>query len=182
MLGLSRWTEKGGSYRTIQRFYHTVLSWPALHWLFFKESFLHSEDEYIAAGDEVVVSKAGKETLWTGSFFCRASAACHSGSLILCVFPGQYSRRTVISNAVVAQIVKSCRRKATSKAKAAAKKGAEDREEKKSGRPKGSKNKDKEEVVFTPELLRIKRVSAQPVGDDKRPDQPEIRCPGWTFR
>ena len=69
MLGLSRWTEKGGSYRTIQRFYHTVLSWPALHWLFFKESFLHSEDEYIAAGDEVVVSKAGKETYGLDRFF-----------------------------------------------------------------------------------------------------------------
>ena len=27
MLGLSRWTDKGGSYRTIQRFYHTVLPW-----------------------------------------------------------------------------------------------------------------------------------------------------------
>ncbi len=25
MLGLSRWTEKGGSYRTIQRFYQTTL-------------------------------------------------------------------------------------------------------------------------------------------------------------
>ena len=63
MLGLSRWTEKGGSYRTIQRFYHTVLSWPALHWLFFKESFLHCEDEYIAAGDEVVVSKEAKKPM-----------------------------------------------------------------------------------------------------------------------
>jgi len=27
MLGLSRWTDKGGSYRTLQRFYHTVLPW-----------------------------------------------------------------------------------------------------------------------------------------------------------
>jgi len=26
MLGLSRWTEKGGYYRTIQRLYHTILS------------------------------------------------------------------------------------------------------------------------------------------------------------
>lgn len=25
MLGLSRWTEKGGSYRSIQRFYHSIL-------------------------------------------------------------------------------------------------------------------------------------------------------------
>ena len=29
MLGLSRWTEKGGSYRTIQRFYQSTLLWCA---------------------------------------------------------------------------------------------------------------------------------------------------------
>ena len=27
MLGISRWTEKGGSYRTIQRFYNTSIVW-----------------------------------------------------------------------------------------------------------------------------------------------------------
>ncbi len=27
MLGLSRWAEAGGSYRSIQRFYHTVIPW-----------------------------------------------------------------------------------------------------------------------------------------------------------
>ena len=27
MLGISRWTEKGGSYRTIQRFFNTSISW-----------------------------------------------------------------------------------------------------------------------------------------------------------
>ncbi|MDV7389919.1 transposase, partial [Arthrospira platensis SPKY1] len=25
MLGISRWTEKGGSYRTVQRFFHTSI-------------------------------------------------------------------------------------------------------------------------------------------------------------
>ena len=35
MLGISRWAEKGGSYRTIQRFYNTVLPWAILHWAFF---------------------------------------------------------------------------------------------------------------------------------------------------
>ena len=69
MLGLSRWTEKGGSYRTIQRFYHSVLSWKAIQWLFFRERFLKSEDEYIVAGDEVVVSKAGKKTHGLDRFF-----------------------------------------------------------------------------------------------------------------
>ncbi len=26
-LGISRWTEKGGSYRTVQRFFHTDIDW-----------------------------------------------------------------------------------------------------------------------------------------------------------
>lgn len=71
MLGLSRWTEKGGSYtcaarqcrcRTIQRLYNTVLPWKALQCLFFRKRLMKAGDGYIIAGDEVVVSKAGKET------------------------------------------------------------------------------------------------------------------------
>ena len=69
MLGLSRWTEKGGSYRTIQRLYHSALSWKAIQWLFFRERFLKLEDEYIIAGDEVIVSKAGKQTYGLDRFF-----------------------------------------------------------------------------------------------------------------
>ena len=40
MLGLSRWTEKGGSYRTIQRIYHSRLPWQTIQWLFFLQAFL----------------------------------------------------------------------------------------------------------------------------------------------
>jgi len=40
MLGLSRWTEKGGSYRTIQRLYQSRLPWEAINWLFFRRRFL----------------------------------------------------------------------------------------------------------------------------------------------
>jgi len=69
MLGLSRWTEKGESYRTIQRLYHSVLSWKAIQWLFFQVHFLKLEDEYMIAGDEVVVSKAGKKTYGLDRFF-----------------------------------------------------------------------------------------------------------------
>ena len=39
MLELSRWTEKGGSYRTIQRFYQTTLMWSAIQWVLFRERF-----------------------------------------------------------------------------------------------------------------------------------------------
>jgi hypothetical protein len=68
MLGLSRWTDKGGSYRTIQRWYHTKLPWEALHWLFFVGCLLQKH-EYIIAGDEVVISKAGTETHGLDRFF-----------------------------------------------------------------------------------------------------------------
>ena len=33
MLGLSRWTESGGSYRTVQRFFNTAMAWNKIHWL-----------------------------------------------------------------------------------------------------------------------------------------------------
>lgn len=42
MLGLSRWADKGGSYRAIQRWYHTKLPWEALHWLFLLDACLRS--------------------------------------------------------------------------------------------------------------------------------------------
>jgi putative transposase len=30
MLGISRWSEKGGSYRTVQRFFHTFIPWASI--------------------------------------------------------------------------------------------------------------------------------------------------------
>ena len=35
MLGLSRWAGKGGSYRTVQRFFNTVIPWPEVFLDFF---------------------------------------------------------------------------------------------------------------------------------------------------
>ena len=36
MLGISRWTEKGGSYRTVQRWFNMVLLRAQMSWLFFR--------------------------------------------------------------------------------------------------------------------------------------------------
>ena len=36
MLGLSRWAEKGGSYRTMQRFFGEKIEWPTLRWQLIK--------------------------------------------------------------------------------------------------------------------------------------------------
>lgn len=69
MLGLSRWTEKGGSYRTIQRLYRTPMDWLQVHWLVLKTHLVQSDRVYLLAGDEVVVSKSGKKTHGVGRFF-----------------------------------------------------------------------------------------------------------------
>jgi len=69
MLGLSRWSEKGGSYRTMQRLYHTPIAWVQVHWLVLKAHLLKSDGVYLLAGDEVVVSKAGKKTHGVGRFY-----------------------------------------------------------------------------------------------------------------
>lgn len=69
MLGISRWAGKGGSYRTVQRFFYTAIPWAKLFWLFFRQHLFNAADEYLLAGDEVVVSKAGKHTLWFGPLF-----------------------------------------------------------------------------------------------------------------
>jgi putative transposase len=155
MLGLSRWTEKGGSYRTIQRFYHNVVAWNAIHWLFFRKRFLKPEDEYIVAGDEVVVSKAGKETHGLDRFFSGIQQrVIPSLSFFAFSLVNVREERSYPMQAV--QVVKSAEEKAASKVKAEARQTAE---KKKRGRPKGSKNKtNKEEVVLNAELLRIQKA------------------------
>jgi len=155
MLGLSRWTEKGGSYRTIQRFYHSLLPWNAIQWLFFRKCFLKPEDEYIAAGDEVVVSKAGKETYGLDRFFSGIQQRVIP-SLSFFVFSLVNVREKQSYPTQVVQVVKNPEEKAASKAKAEARETAE---KKKRGRPKGSKNKaKKEDVVLNVELLRIQKA------------------------
>jgi hypothetical protein len=155
MLGLSRWTEKGGSYRTIQRFYYSELPWKAIHWLLFRLKFLKPGDEYLIAGDEVVASKAGKETHGLDRFFSGLQQRVISGlsfftfSLVNVCEERSYPLQ-------MTQVVRSAEEKAASKAKKEAKKTVPNMAAKrKRGRPKGSQNKSKKEVVLNPELLRI---------------------------
>ena len=154
MLGLSRWTEQGGSYRTIQRLYHSVLPWKAIHWLFFRKCLLKPDDEYLIAGDEVVVSKAGKETHGLDRFFSGLQHQVIPG-LSFFAFSLVNVREERSYPLQVTQMIKTAEEKAASKIKAEAKRVNATTEKKKSGRPKGSKNKAKSTVVFNPELLRI---------------------------
>jgi putative transposase len=70
MLGMSRWAGKGGSYRTVQRFFYTkAIPWATLFWVFFQRHLHCSDHRYLLAGDEVVVTKAGKETYGLDRFY-----------------------------------------------------------------------------------------------------------------
>ena len=71
MLGLSRWTEKGGSYRTVQRFFKEKIDWPVLRWQLIKRHLTGSKGVWLLLGDEVMVTKSGKETHGLGIFFLR---------------------------------------------------------------------------------------------------------------
>ncbi len=69
MVGLARWAGKGGSSRTIQRFFATVVPWGILFWVFFRHSVPCPGDVSLVAGDEVIVTKAGKCTHGLDRFF-----------------------------------------------------------------------------------------------------------------
>ena len=69
MLGLARWAGTGGSYRTVQRFFHTTLPWAAILWTFVRTHLLTPGDRYLLVGDECVVTKAGTETHGVDRFF-----------------------------------------------------------------------------------------------------------------
>ena len=69
MLGLSRWSGKGGSYRTIQRVYHSAIPWCRLQWWFIRHHLLEEDEVILLGGDETTVTKSGKATYGLGRFF-----------------------------------------------------------------------------------------------------------------
>ena len=69
MLGLSRWTEKGGSYRTVQRLFATALPWAELLVQFFQTHLFQGDHEFSLAGDATTLTKAGAQTHGVGLFF-----------------------------------------------------------------------------------------------------------------
>jgi putative transposase len=157
MLGLSRWTERGGSYRTVQRFFYTIIPWAQVFWVFFREHLLDRQDTYLLAGDECVVTKAGEKTFGLDCFF---------SSLLKKVVPGlSFFSLALISTrqrrsypVCVAQMIRTAEEKAASQAKKQAKKAKLAGTKRKPGRPKGSRNKNKAEVVLNPELQRIQKM------------------------
>lgn len=141
MLSIARWTERGGSYRTVQRWYHTPLDWTAMMWVVVRTHLLKPEGEYLLVGDEVVISKAGKTTHGRGRFYSSlAQRPINSVSFLVVSLLDVQARRSyplqveqrqppVPAEKPVAQLPKRQR-----------------------GRPKGSRNHGKPVPMLTPDL------------------------------
>jgi hypothetical protein len=160
MLGMSRWTEKGGSYRTIQRFYNKVIPWGLVQWLVFSRHLYRPGDEYVAVGDESVVTKAGQWTYGIDRFFSSILGKPVRGVAFFTVSVVSVNERKSYP-LLVEQVVRSEEKAAGSSPKPtakAAKSGQSKQTSGKVGRPQGSKAKDKRVIEWTPELRRLERM------------------------
>ena len=158
MLGLSRWTGKGGSYRTVQRFFKAAISWPKVFFRFFMRHLYLTETAYVLVGDESVVTKSGKETHGLDHFFSGLlnkvvkGIAVFSLSLVSVKERRSYPLR-------VEQVIRTPAEKLAAKERQQ-QRAKQDQEapQKKRGRPKGSRNRDKTQVELTLELQHIQEM------------------------
>jgi len=160
MLGISRWTGDGGSYRTVQRFFATVLPWASLFWLFFRTHLFQRDEIYLLGGDETVVTKAGKQTHGLDRFFASLYGKSVPGLAFftLSLISTQQRRSFPIQ---IEQVLRTPEEKAAARAKAKATTVPAAAPKRKPGRPKGSTTKAKTAVELTPELCRIQTMVRQ---------------------
>ena len=158
MLNISRWTGQGGSYRTVQRFFNTVIPWTTICWTFFRTYLLDRESDYILVGDEVVVPKAGKSTYGLSRFFSSLFGKAIPGLSFLAVSLVSVDRKRSYPM-VMEQIVRGtpssnqgvCASERQANTETATPKH-------KRGRPKGSRNRNKNVVVLSDVLKQLQTM------------------------
>ena len=150
MLGLSRWTEKGGSYRTIQRFFNSPIAWAKVNWFFIRHHLLDRKDVILIGGDESVVTKSGKKSYGLGRFFSSLYGKPVPGLSFFSLSLISVNQRKSYP-VMMEQVVKDKTDKPSQKSKVR-------KQKRKRGRPKGSQNKNRREVELTPYLLQIQTM------------------------
>jgi putative transposase len=146
MLGISRWTEPGGSYRTVQRFFNTAVDWSQVHWLLIQTHLLQPQATYLLAGDEVVVTKAGAATHGLDRFFSSLFGKPVPGLAFFAFALVNVQQRTA-HPLRIGQVLRpepTATPVAVAPVPPVAKRGR--------GRPKGSKNRNKADVALSPYL------------------------------
>lgn len=149
MRGISRWAGKGGSYRTVQRFFNTALNWGHLQWLVIRTHLLEAEEVLLVSGDHVVVTKAGKQTHGVDRFFSSLYGKAVPGLCFLSLSVISVQQRK--SYPVLMEQVE----KAPSPLPAKPAKGKRKTPKNpygRRGRPKGSPNRNRREVALSPSL------------------------------
>jgi putative transposase len=152
MLGLSRWTARGGSYRTLQRWFNTPLNWGQLHWLLIRHHLLGDETTWLLAGDEVVVSKSGKQTHGLDRFFSSVFGRTIPGLCFLSLSLISVQRRCSYPLRLE-PIIKAAAANCPKAPKASRRKGR--------GRPKGSANGNRREVELSAYLQFVQGLLRQ---------------------
>jgi putative transposase len=157
MLGISRWTGEGGSYRTIQRFFTSDINWRKIHWSFVRDNLLQQDNGVLLiGGDEVVVTKSGKNTFGLGRFFSSLYDKPVSGLcfLTLSIISVDSRKSYPIFSG---QIIKKEEDKAENKKKSGKKSKSGKRGR---GRPKGSRNKNRRDPELSAFMLFLREALA----------------------
>ena len=157
MLNLSRWTSEGGSYRTVQRFFNTVIPWGTVYWVFFSTYLLDRESTYILGCDETTVSKSGQSTYGLSRFFSSA----HGKTIPSLAFLG-LSLVSVKARRSYSMLMEQIVRGDTDSRSSPA---SEDRDEtqppapqRTRERPKGSRNRNKTDVRLSDTLKHLQTM------------------------
>jgi DDE superfamily endonuclease len=148
MLGISRWTEPGGSYRTIQRFYNSTIVWAKVNWIFMRHHLLDPTDILLIGGDEVVVTKSGQQTYGLDRFFSSLYGKPVPGLSFFSLSLISVNQRTSYP-LMMEQGLKEAEENPTPKA---------EKSVRKKGRPQGSRNKNRRQVELKPYLSRIQTM------------------------
>jgi len=158
MLGISRWSEKGGSYRTIQRFFAERLPWAEMLTEFFRTHLCNPNHEYILGGDATTVTKSGSKTAGIGRFFSSIVGKTVNGLEFFVFSLIEVEERKSYPLAVTQTIRSAAEKEAIKARKKKSKKTTKKKKEKLRGRPTGVLNKDKRQLDLSPELLRINEL------------------------
>jgi putative transposase len=145
MIGLARWTESGGSYRTIQGWYQRPLVWAELMWVIVRSYLLNETGRYVLAGDEVEVSKAGASTDGLGRFYSSLAGRAIPSVSFLAVWridvEGRHSDPLQVEQRLPSEGI-----------------GSPTLPQRGRARPKGSKNHTKAVPTLSPELRLLQQM------------------------
>jgi putative transposase len=162
MLSISRWSGRGGSYRTIQRFFATHLRWPDLLAKFFETHLFDENGEYLLAGDATTVGKAGRQTYGIDRFFSSVLGKAIPGLEFFVFSVVSLSARKAYPVAVK-QTVRTAEEKAATRERKERKKIRRGKSGARRGRPPGRRNKAKGALNLSSELTRISALLNQTV-------------------